>query len=76
MQKIIDPSVINGLPWNSVYSLLNIDEKSRDDGIYFVLPTSIGSVELVGGLDEDTMRRAAEGDRPVRLIPGFRTRSS
>ncbi len=63
-RKIIDPSVIRGLPWSSIYSLLNIDKKSRDDGVYFVLPTSIGSVELVGGLDEETMRRAADGIIP------------
>jgi 3-dehydroquinate synthase len=60
-RKIIDPSIIRDLPWNSVFSLLNIDKKSRDDGIYFVLPTSIGSVQLAGNIDEETMRAAAAG---------------
>lgn len=60
-RKIIDPSVVSDIHWSEVYTLLNIDKKARDDGIYFVLPRSIGSVELVGNIDESLMREAFEG---------------
>jgi len=59
-RKIIDPAVVADIRWEDVLMLLNIDKKSRDDGIYFVLPRSIGTVELAGNIDESLMQKALE----------------
>jgi 3-dehydroquinate synthase len=63
-RKIIDPSLATSLQWKDVQMLLNIDKKARDEGIYFALPTSIGSVEVIGNVDEAQMRDAM-GQTPL-----------
>ncbi len=57
-RRISDPRVASGLRWDDINMWLNIDKKARDEGKYFVLPTGIGSVEVVGDIDEDFLVEA------------------
>jgi len=59
-RKVSDPNLIAGLPWDDVRFLLNIDKKARDEGVYFALPRSIGTVEVVGNIDEGILHKALE----------------
>ena len=57
-----------GLGWTAdeVIARMRLDKKSESGKLRFVLPTRMGSVELVEGVDEGLVRKVLESKAEVR----------
>jgi 3-dehydroquinate synthase len=54
------PTVVTGLDVNELLAVMQRDKKADQGQLRFVLPSRLGAVELVGGIDPGRVRRALE----------------
>lgn len=47
-----------GLDWDRLWNAMTLDKKSRGNSVNFILPTQLGSVERVSGVDPAAVREA------------------